>query len=41
MGREMIPLASEKEARGFLVDHKGKHLLRFDEVTPDILKGIE
>lgn len=41
MGREMIPLASEKEAREFLVDHKGKRLLRFDEVTPDILKGIE
>ena len=41
MGRELIPLSSEKEARQFMVDHKGKRLLRFGEVTADVLKGLE
>ena len=41
MGRELIPVAAEKEARQFMVDHKGKRLLRFSEVTADTLKGLD
>jgi nitrous oxide reductase accessory protein NosL len=41
MGRELIPLAAEKEARQFMIDHKGKRLLRFVEVTADVLKGLD
>jgi nitrous oxide reductase accessory protein NosL len=41
MGRELIPLAAEKEARQFMIDHKGKRLLRFAEVTAEILKGLD
>ena len=41
MGRELIPLAAEKEAREFMIDHKGKRLLRFAEVTADVLKGLD
>ena len=41
MGRELIPFAKEAEAKEFLVDHKGKRILRFEEVTPDTLKGLE
>lgn len=41
MGRELVPLAGEKEARQFMVDHKGKRLLRFTEVTADALKGLD
>jgi nitrous oxide reductase accessory protein NosL len=41
MGRELIPFGSEAEAKEFLVDHKGKRLLRFVEVTGDVLKGLE
>jgi nitrous oxide reductase accessory protein NosL len=41
MGRELIPLAAEKEARQFMIDHKGKRLLRFAEVTADVLKGLD
>jgi copper chaperone NosL len=41
MGRELIPVAAEKEARQFMVDHKGKRLLRFTEVTADTLKGLD
>ena len=41
MGRELIPVAAEKEARQFMVDHKGKRLLRFAEVTAETLKGLD
>jgi copper chaperone NosL len=41
MGRELIPHAAEKSARQFMVDHKGKRLLRFAEVTPDVVKGLD
>jgi nitrous oxide reductase accessory protein NosL len=41
MGRELIPLAAEKEARQFMIDHKGKRMLRFAEVTADVLKGLD
>ena len=41
MGRELIPLAVEKDARQFMIDHKGKRLLRFGEVTADVVKGLD
>jgi len=41
MGRELIPFRSEAEAKGFMADHKGKRLLRFAEVTADVLKGLD
>jgi len=41
MGRELIPFAAEQEARQFMADHKGKRLLRFAEVTADVLKGLD
>jgi nitrous oxide reductase accessory protein NosL len=41
MGRELIPFAKESEAREFLVDHKGKKLVRFQEITPEILKTLD
>lgn len=41
MGRELIPFARESEARGFLKDHKGKSLIRFSDVTPQVLKSLD
>jgi nitrous oxide reductase accessory protein NosL len=41
MGRELIPFQAEKEARGFMADHKGKQVLPFAEVTPASLKGLD
>jgi len=41
MGRELIPFGSETEAKEFMTDHKGKRLLRFAEVTVDVLKGLD
>jgi nitrous oxide reductase accessory protein NosL len=41
MGRELIPFEKESEAKGFLKDHGGKNLLRFQDVNPSILKGLD
>jgi nitrous oxide reductase accessory protein NosL len=40
MGRELIPFKGE-EAKDFLKDHKGKVILKFKEVTPDIVKRLD
>ena len=34
MGRELIPFASEAEAREFMKDHKGGKIFAFKELTP-------
>jgi nitrous oxide reductase accessory protein NosL len=41
MGRELIPFGRESEAREFLVDHKGKRLVRFPEITLSLVKGLD
>ena len=40
MGSELIPFATEKDAASFLNDHKGKRILRFQEITPAIIKAL-
>jgi copper chaperone NosL len=37
MGRELIPLEKEADAREFMNDHRGKKILRFTDVTPEII----
>lgn len=41
MGRELIPFEKESDAREFLKDHKGKQILKFSEITPKIIKGLD
>jgi nitrous oxide reductase accessory protein NosL len=42
MGDELIPVASEKQAQEFLKDHKGKGILKFQEITMDhLLRSYE
>jgi len=41
MGHELVPFATEAEAREFSRDHKGKQILRFNQITPATLKGME
>ena len=41
MGRELVPFAKEAEAREFLKDHKGKQLVRFGEVTAEVMKALD
>jgi copper chaperone NosL len=41
MGHELVPLATREDAEDFLADHKGRRILRYDEVTPDIIARID
>ena len=41
MGKELIPFAKESDARGFMKDHKGKSLLRFKDVTLELIRGLD
>jgi len=41
MGKELIPFEQETDAREFLKDHKGKKVLRYREITPEVLKALE
>lgn len=41
MGKELIPLAGDAEAKEFFKDHKGKRILTFKEVTPEVIKTLD
>ncbi|HLO79163.1 MAG TPA: nitrous oxide reductase accessory protein NosL [Magnetospirillum sp.] len=41
MGHELVPLSSEAEAREFLRDHKGRAILRFEQVTAEVLADLD
>lgn len=41
MGHELVPLASEAEAKDFLRDHQGKTILRFPQVNADLLEKLD
>jgi copper chaperone NosL len=41
MGRELIALEKEADAREFLKDHKGKRILRFSEVTREVVQSLD
>ncbi len=41
MGKELIPFEKEAHAGEFLKDHKGKAVLRFQDITQDIVKGLD
>ena len=41
MGHELIPFATEKDAKTFMTDHRGKRLLRFWEVTPEVIGSLD
>jgi len=41
MGKEIIPFGKEEDAGEFMVDHAGKHILRWDAITRDVVKGLD
>jgi nitrous oxide reductase accessory protein NosL len=41
MGRELIPFGKNQEALEFKRDHKGKEILKFQQVTPAVVKGLD
>lgn len=40
MGSELIPFSAEKDAAAFKLDHKGKRILRFNEITRQTIKSL-
>lgn len=41
MGRELIPLEHEDDAREFLNDHQGKKILKYSEITREVIKTLD
>ncbi len=41
MGHELVPLASVADAEEFMDDHQGTAVLRFTDVTPEILPRLD
>jgi len=41
MGHELVPLETRDDAEEFLRDHAGRRILRFDEVTTDLLVDLD
>ncbi len=40
MGGELIPFKTEKDAMAFKIDHKGKRIVRFNEITSQLIKTL-
>lgn len=40
MGSELIPFRNEQDAHSFKLDHKGKKIIRFKEVTLQLIKSL-
>ena len=41
MGRELVPFDTKADAEAFMRDHYGKRILRFDQVTPAVIKKLD
>jgi copper chaperone NosL len=41
MGRELIPLEKEADAKEFMKDHKGTQIIRFADVTMEVIKTLD
>ncbi len=41
MGNELIPFADRESADEFMSEHKGEKIVRFDEITPSLVLGLD
>ncbi|WP_374090043.1 nitrous oxide reductase accessory protein NosL [Methylomicrobium lacus] len=41
MGHELLPFKDQEAAQEFLEDHKGKTILRFQDVTPAVIESLD
>ena len=41
MGRELIPFEKKEGAEQFMTDHVGKSLLKFEEISYDVIKSLD
>ncbi len=40
MGNELIPFKYKNEAENFLIDHHGKKILKYDQITKEVIKKL-
>jgi nitrous oxide reductase accessory protein NosL len=41
MGHELVPFSDEAGAQEFMKDHQGKSLLRFNNIKPEMVAGLD
>jgi len=41
MGHEFVPLETRADAEEFLKDHKGRRIISFEQVTPDLVAKVD
>lgn len=41
MGHELLPFKDTESAQEFMEDHKGKTILRFEDITEDLVKSLD
>ncbi len=41
MGHELLPFKDQESAQEFMEDHKGKSIIRFQDVTPAIIESLD
>ena len=41
MGHELLPFKDQEAAQEFLEDHKGKSIIRFQDVTPAVIESLD
>jgi copper chaperone NosL len=41
MGKELVPMAKEADAKEFMKDHKGQLIFKFSEVTKEVMKNLD
>lgn len=41
MGHELVPFATQAAAKEFLRDHLGQRILRFDQVTKELVRSLD
>ncbi len=41
MGNELIPFLTHEAAQNFMTDHRGEKIIRFDDITPKLVMGLD
>ena len=41
MGNELIPFLTKDAAENFMRDHRGEKILRFNDITPQLVMGLD
>ncbi len=41
MGNELIPFLTNEAAQNFMTDHRAEKIIRFDDITPKLVMGLD